>query len=340
MSLPVFARSSSSLNLVQQQAIAELHALVYGGELRAEPVMRCFCGASDFRLLSRFDRFGLPFGTQICRACGLISQTLRLHPDSMALFYDRIYWPLVIGTRPCDASSDAYVTRPKRDEAVSFVLPWIRTNGKPLAIFEVGCGAGIRISRLKDELTSKGIVTQAFGCDYSSDALSKAAARGIETVQGGFDEIARFGKADVLILSHVFEHLPDLTLALTQIGRLVHDESIIYIEVPGVIDLENKAEYGFDYQVYCVLAHTYNFSLQSLVNVMASGGFRLVAGDEYARSVFVKGQPEAGQSAYKPIIAALERAYRKQLMLEARRNRPLTRYFRNVAKALLGRTMT
>jgi SAM-dependent methyltransferase len=179
---------------------------------------------------------------------------------------------------------------------------------------------------------------QAFGCDYSSDALLQAKRNEIEVVQGGFDEIGQFGSADILILSHVFEHFPDLNLALEQINTLIHDSSLIYIEVPGVDDLVNKAEYGFNYQVYCVLAHTYNFSLRSLTAVMSSGGFRLLEGDEYVRSIFVKGEAQKElNSAYETTIYALEKAYKKSDVLYTKRNNPVYLYLKNVAKAILGR---
>jgi len=74
---------------------------------------------------------------------------------------------------------------------------------------------------------------------------------------------------------------------------------------------------------------------------MSHGGFRLVEGDEYVRSIFVKGEPQGQNvSAYKQIIEAIERAYKKQTALDARRNYPVVKYLRNVAKALLGRLST
>jgi SAM-dependent methyltransferase len=338
MTLPIFENKSIKLNAIQRSAIVGFHELVYEGKIKIRTLEKCFCGSESFQILSRCDRFCLPFGTRICKSCGLISQAVQIHPDSMPLFYEKIYWPLIIGKTARESSKDAFVTTPKQDETSSFVLRCVDSTKKQLRIVEVGCGSGIRIKRLKDELIHRGHDVKAFGCDYSSDALMQAKLKEIEVVDGGFDEVKSFGKADILILSHVFEHLPDLELALEQINSLIHDDSLLYIEVPGVVDLENKFEYDFNYQVYCVLAHTYNFSLQSLVNVMAQGGFRLLEGDEYVRSVFVKGVPDNQTvSAYATTILALERAYKKSAKLEARRNQAVYKYLKNLAKALLGR---
>ena len=338
MTLPVFDEFSIPLNKTQSNAIIDFHELVYANRIKLKSIHNCFCGSINFDILSRCDRFGLPFGTQICKECGLITQTVQIHPDSMPLFYETIYWPLVIGEKISRSSQNDFVTFPKNDETSSFILKSINSKEKELKIFEVGCGSGFRIKRLKEELNLMGHEVQAFGCDYSSEALKQAKRNEIEVIHGGFDEIRTFGKADVLVLSHVFEHLPDLNLALEQINTITHDASVIYIEVPGVNDLENKAEYSYNYQVYCVLAHTYNFSLRSLTTVMSSGGFRLLEGDEYVRSIFVKGGAQKELcSAYETTIYALEKAYKKSTALYAKRNNSFYLYFKNLAKAILAR---
>ena len=120
----------------------------------------------------------------------------------------------------------------------------------------------------------------------------------------------------------------------------MHDDSLIYIEVPGVVDLENKTEYLCDYQVYNVLAHTFNFSLTTLSQVMARKGFALVEGDEYIRAIFTKGITSTpSESGYEEIMMALERASVKRMRIRRRRDNPFVRYARNVAKSFLGRAV-
>jgi len=330
--IPVFERGGMSMEGVQRRAFNLLNEMIYKGVMKVESVDTCFCGDRNFSLLSRYDRFGLPFGTQICKSCGLITQTLRIHPDSLPEFYENIYWPLIVGGQP------SYSTAPKYDETSPYILKHVSVEWENIRIFEVGCGSGARIIKLTDELKRSGHTVTAVGCDYSSHALEITAKNGIQTIQGGMDELLAIGQADILILSHVFEHFPDLEQATKQIEKLVRDDSLVYIEVPGVVDLENKREYFFSYQDYCVLAHTYNFSLATLTQVMSRRGFTLVEGDEYVRAVFRKGVAQgSANSSYGQIMASLQRAHKKQRILENRRNRPIVKYLRNVAKALLGR---
>lgn len=336
MSLPLFNNSGISLCGVRRDAFNNLNKKIYCGDLKVEAVDTCFCGANDFRQLSQYDRFGLPFGTQICRSCGLITQTFRLTPTSLPLFYAEIYWPLVMGSNNPD-----YVTVPKDDRWLSYILNHISFENSHIDIFEVGCGSGTRLEILKKELEARGMDVHATGCDYSESALSIAEKKGIDTVLGGLKEIAKVGKADVVILSHVVEHFPDLTFATSVLSKITHEDSIIYIEVPGVNDLENKPEYLYNYQIYNVLAHTFNFSLKTLTMVMEAGGFAFVEGDEFVHSIFKKMKQHkktfSSQAAYHETVDALKRAHIKQKSLEFRRGHPLVKYARNIAKAVLNR---
>lgn len=273
---------------VQKKAIIEFNYDVYNGLIQTNEVNRCFCKSNSLLTLNKFDRFGLPFGTQICKDCGLVSSTRQINESSLERFYNLYYWPLIMGKKLDSNVEGWFMTPTKHDEKESYVLPYVNMNKKELTIFEIGCGAGARITKLKSELISKNIKVHAIGCDYSEGALKFASKKGITTVLGGIDKISLYGKADVLIMSHVFEHFNDLYSVMSHISDILCDDGLIYIEVPGVNDLVNKAEYNFDYQRYSVLAHTYNFSLGSLVNVMGAVGYELVDGDEFVRSVFRK----------------------------------------------------
>ena len=104
--------------------------MVYQGVIQIDSVDFCFCGESDFARLSRFDRFGLPFGTQICRSCGLITQTLRMKSESLPLFYERIYWPLITGDTP------DYTTKTDSDDALDLIRKYLSVpNSKSIKIF-------------------------------------------------------------------------------------------------------------------------------------------------------------------------------------------------------------
>ena len=324
------------LNDVQISSISNFNDLVYKGKISLQERKKCFCGSENFEVLSKYDRFCLPFGTQICKSCGLVSQTISMTEESLSLFYDQIYWPLIRGVYENKRHKNLFKTPPKKDEGESFILPYLVSQNKPsIKVFEVGCGEGIRIQKLLKELDKLGIKNEAFGCDYSSKAIKSLEHSKVKVVNGGIESLEAFGKADVLILSHVFEHMLDLKKTLKQIKNILSKDGFVYIEVPGLIDLENKVEYGFNYQNFNVLAHIYNFSLRTLSNVMSTEGFTLIKGDEYIRSIFALGASYQTNSGYEEIIKALKRSQDKEKIFE-KKNR-FIKYLKRVVKVLLGR---
>jgi len=324
------------LNSYRRQAINKLNLLVYTGKIEIEKVNHCFCGNEDFELLSGFDRYGLPFGTQICQNCGLISQTIQLKESSLGLFYDEIYWPLIYG----DMKSSSFSTQLSgSSDFLAFLKDDINFNADTINIHEIGCGQGDRIVQLGNALKPRYNV-KLYGCDFSSGALEIASKRGIYTVQGGIEQLLGKGPADILILSHIVEHFVNLKESLELIDRLTHNDSLIYVEVPGVIDLKNKREYMFDYQTYTVLAHIHNFSLATLANVFASQGLKLVKGSEYVRMILKKNvekPQEVSSNPYIEIIDALRDARQKHLKLKKKLTNPLRKYLKSLIKAILGR---
>lgn len=332
-----YSKNGMKLSVIQRKAFNEFNEGVYFGDIKLNKIVKCFCGSQNLELLSRFDRFGLPFGTQICKECGLITQTIRIDEESMGLFYNNIYWPLILGK----SKTIGFSTPPKVDETSPFIMKFIDNKIQKFNIFEIGCGSGDRISILFTSLKSAGAEVSAYGCDYSEDALEIAGKKGINVIKGGFEEIAAFGKADILIMSHLFEHLPDLHDSLEKIEKITHDNTLIYIELPGILDLPNKKEYMYNYQDYNVLAHTYNFSLGTLSFVLKSKGYGLLDGDEYIRSVFKKGINNKdnidSKSNYDTIKDSLQLAYEKDLEYEKSRSNPLVNYFKRIVKAVLAK---
>ena len=181
---------------------------------------------------------------------------------------------------------------------------------------------------------------QLFGCDYSNNALRLANDNGITTFKGGMESLLTIAPVDILILSHVFEHFVDLKNSLALIDQLTHQKSIIYVEVPGVVDLVNKPEYMYDYQDYTVLAHIHNFSLTTLTNVFKTQNFKLVKGEEFVRAVFqknVESPQSVSSNPYSEIMAALLKAKEKHSHQMKKSKSPALKYAKGLVKAVLGR---
>ena len=122
-------------------------------------------------------------------------------------------------------------------------------------------------------------------------------------------------------------------------SKLLNKHAIVYVEVPGLMDLQNKGEYSYNYQMYNVVAHAYNFTLKTLTNVLGKYGELIKA--RYVRAVFkftgVTKNIAITEDYFSTVVSYLKKSQNKSLQYEEKRNKKLFRYTKNVSKALLGR---
>jgi hypothetical protein len=96
-------------------------------------------------------------------------------------------------------------------------------------------------------------------------------------------------QADIIIYSHVLEHLPHPNEELKRIKELCHEKTLVYIEVLGVLYIHKS---DGDFLRYLLNIHLYCFSLGTLKNLLVKNGFTLVFGNEQVRSLFVSTPPK------------------------------------------------
>ena len=135
-------------------------------------------------------------------------------------------------------------------------------------ILDIGCGAG----GLLDSLRELGFQALA-GMDPAPACAAAVSERGHQGVVGTFDNhpLGR-GPFDGVILSHVLEHVRDVSAALSSIARLLTSQGWLYVEVP------DAARYG-----ECLIApfqdfnleHINHFSAQTLRNLLAVHGWEV-----------------------------------------------------------------
>ena len=322
--------SNLTLNKIQKEAISLFWLMVVSNKIHLLEVKNCWCGSRDLESISQYDRFGLPFGTNLCRSCGLISQNLMIKEEDLELFYKVIYWQLVTGGK-------RRFTPVKEENLHSLVSKHIN-NRDDLKILEIGCGTGHRISSLIIKFKQEGINCHGYACDYANELSDLECLRDITFRVGGLDSIRIAGKVDIIIMSHVLEHFTCLDKAIQSIVPFCTDQTLLYIEVPGVLDLKNKKEYNFDYQIYSVLAHNYNFCLTTLSNVMKKHGFNLIEGDEYVRAVFKRSlQNLVSQNAYDQVKESLIKTKYYSEKYQRSIKFVVKRYIKTIIKALLGK---
>ncbi len=193
--------------------------------------------------------------TSECTRCSLVFQNPRLTSESASMFYRR-YYRNSFHTRQKSEQLFARSCR-RGSEIVKFLgqdLDGVRSA------LEVGCGyGGILVA-----LARRGIDVQ--GCDENPMSVSVATAHGVPVTLGGFDALPE-RRYDLIILSHVLEHVDQPVPFLERLKSLLAPGGSIFIEVPRIVASTEDRVFQ--------LGHVLYFDSKSLANVLSRVGLSI-----------------------------------------------------------------
>ena len=248
---------------------------------RFEEVPCGFCGADVGEELAGSDRYGLEFHVKVCRDCGGVYTSPRMNQESYNLFYNEEYRPLYVGA--ATAGSEFFLGQVKHGEEILQIVQQAQPgfNETSKVVWEVGCGAGGILQVFK----SNG--HRVLGVDLGEEYLEYGKTHyNLDLRSGTLLGLAKLPTPDLIIYSHVMEHILDLNAELLLLNQLEGPQTLLYIEVPGIKNIHKS--YGGDIMTYFQNAHVWHFTLTSLRRVFERHGFELVEGDEFVKAVFKK----------------------------------------------------
>jgi len=132
---------------------------------------------------------------------------------------------------------------------------------KEAAILDIGCANGGLLECL-DELGYKNLT----GIDITRICVENVKKLGYQAYFGGVFNLEELGdkKYDVVILSHVLEHLYDLQKTAENLKNLLNPNGVIYIEVPDASRYRNYFVVPF---YYFDCEHINHFDINALKNL-------------------------------------------------------------------------
>ncbi len=268
------------LNSLQISVLDAVNAKVKDGVYEFESVPCEQCGRTHSEKLAEKDRYGLLFPVVICRECGLIYTNPRMTQASYAQFYDCEYRRLYQGKE--HPIADLYEKNLWRGKRISAFLREAGVNMEGKRVLEVGCGAGGILAHFRDVFHC-----QVKGCDYGSQGVEYGVNHhGLDLEVGTLESITLPWKPDIIIYSHVLEHILSLREECARIREILCDDGTVYIEVPSVKGI--RQNYKWDFLRLLQNAHVFHFTLTTLTNLMGQCGFELHLGNEFTQSVFKK----------------------------------------------------
>ena len=243
--------------------------------------LNCECGCNDFETIAKKDRYGIPVETVICRNCGLIMTNPCLDSNSNNAFYDNEYH--YIYRSEDKPSDDNFVQR--KNEANN-IIEFVRKHAKIYSgsVLEIGCADGGNVAAFNEAGYN------ASGIDLSHVYVNYGIEKGLNLYCSDAKSFAQRGDTfDLVVLNHVLEHFTHLKNELEIINSLLNPGGFLFIAVPGLKYLTFGA-YNNDFLRMLQNAHIFNFSKDTLCQVMKKYGFDCIYANEFIYSVFIKGE--------------------------------------------------
>lgn len=264
------------LSARQLAAAERVRARLLSGADRVEHA-ECPCGQGDPVPLADADRHGIPSPTVVCRTCGLVYVASR--PDEQALrrFYNEDYFDLYASKSAMDAAALYDIQRRQGGGVADFV----RRSGvpDPGRVFDVGCGTGGMLANYAERGAA------IAGVDYSEQLVAYGNSRlGAGTLAvGGIEALQNKGQGDLVIASHLIEHVTDPVAWAMSLREFIAPEGHVYVLTPGLRTYTTRFD-GLASQLLNM--HLFYFTLGTLSMVMARAGFALVYGNEVVEAVY------------------------------------------------------
>lgn len=244
---------------------------------------QCLCGNKDQILdtvITEKDRYGIPCINLLCKKCGLIRIKERLDDKSTEKFYNNEYRGIYVGKEL--ASNDFFKDQKIRGDKFRKLIEENVGLQNINDVFEIGCGSGGILSSFakKD--------TKVSGCDFGEKYLKFGQEKGLNLYDGEIDpQKTPKNSQDLIILSHVLEHITNPINFINEILEYLRDEKYLLVEVPGIFDI--KKTY-YNPSEYFQNAHIFNFYKHYLNQFFETLGLKIIYGNE--RCTFIIQKPK------------------------------------------------
>lgn len=251
------------------------------GELKLEEA-DCISGTKpeEAILVAEIDRYGLPINTYLDPKTGLLWSSPRLTEASAATFYEHHYRGLYHGRQqPNERFIQLQISRGKR------ILEHVKPFAEGGLVLDIGCGAGGSLLPFRDA------GWRCAGCDYEQAYLDYGLKLGLDLRFGGAESLSGLPPADLVFARHVLEHTFDPGSAIAEWRGLLAPNGLVCIEVPGLF--RAYEDYG-TMERFFHIAHTYHFTLSTLIELAARHRLEFLAGDESVYAVFRAVNPGPG----------------------------------------------
>jgi len=224
-------------------------------------------------VLGLTDRYGFPVRTVLNMKSGLLRTDPYFSEADLAVFYSKHYRSIY--TWQGIGLQEMRTDQINRGLRILQMLEQFKISKG--SILDIGCGLGATLLPFREA----GWKTR--GVDYGINLVEEGMREGLNLTVGSFKDISVDFKCDIIILSHVLEHMRKPIDFLEQISSR-WPTAMLFIEVPGVLNIHN-AYYG-NLKMYFQNAHAFHFCKESLCRILQIAGYECLFSDEKVCGIF------------------------------------------------------
>jgi 2-polyprenyl-3-methyl-5-hydroxy-6-metoxy-1,4-benzoquinol methylase len=141
-------------------------------------------------------------------------------------------------------------------------------------VYEVGCGYGGILDYFRSQYDCT-----VLGSDIDASINDFSLEKGLDIKKGSLEVFSK-GKADIIILSHILEHISSPLEFLKNLKNLMRENGVIYVEVPGI-----KHPKVIDGNLGVQPGHLLYFDKNTAINTFKEAGYKVVTSNEVVRAV-------------------------------------------------------
>ncbi|MEI9919947.1 MAG: class I SAM-dependent methyltransferase [Bacteroidota bacterium] len=235
-------------------------------------------------LISQSDRYGLPQRTVVCKATGLMRTDPFYTTDYLNTFYVHYYRDLYSNN---EVSRDV-VLREQIDRGSGYFRLLKNDLKEKDKVLEIGCGMGGIL------IPFKLAGMQVTGIDLGPEFISLGNKFDLNLYVKSVDDLLKEStEYDLIILSHVIEHIPDLNNFLGKVKTLLTPAGKIFIAVPGIKYIHET--YNGNLHLYLQNAHCWSFTKTTLTAILNMNDLNVNYIDEQINCIASKASKRIGR---------------------------------------------
>jgi SAM-dependent methyltransferase len=252
------------------------------------------CDGNRFTQILAGDRYDMKIQTCICDDCHFVFTNPYPSKSDIDLFYSNNYWDIYF--KSSSNSGTILDARKSRCEKyLAFILPHLqlkKEDNQELHFIDIGGGEGVLTGLIKEQGLGK---TYLFEPSDSERTIATDSCNA-DFITSDIDELClnleqtrKTNDLTIVTCTHVLEHVSSFEFFFQQLGQIVRDKDIVYIDVPDVMKYDHIKEIH--------IAHKWHFSKATLAKLFFKYGYHAVELDSYSpiqhphsvRAIFRKG---------------------------------------------------